>query len=83
MRVTEASHAFSRIFTIGVTRVVRSTTANADETTHFRGKARLWLWVLCTQQLAFIMVHASRGKKAAEQLLGGFAGILASDRHVA
>lgn len=55
--------------------------ANADETTHFRGKARLWLWVLCTQQLAFFMVHASRGKKAAEQLLGGFTGILISDRH--
>lgn len=55
--------------------------ANADETTHFRGKARLWLWVLCTQQLAFYMVHASRGMKAAEQLLGFFAGILVSDRH--
>lgn len=55
--------------------------AHADETTHFRGKARLWLWVLCTPQLAFYMVHASRGMKAAEQLLGFFAGILISDRH--
>ena len=55
--------------------------ANADETTHFRGKARLWLWVLCTQQLAFYMVHAARGMKAAEQLLGFFAGIRVSDRH--
>ena len=55
--------------------------AHADETTHFRGKDRLWLWVLCTPQLAFYMVHASRGMKAAEKLLGQFAGILVSDRH--
>jgi hypothetical protein len=55
--------------------------AHADETTHFRGKDRLWLWVLCTPQLAFYMVHASRGMKAAEKLLGLFAGILVSDRH--
>ena len=52
-----------------------------DETTHFRGKSRLWLWVLCTPQLAFYMVYASRGMKAAEHLLGFFAGILVTDRH--
>lgn len=55
--------------------------AHADETTHFREKARRWLWVLCTPQLAFYMVHASRGMKAAQNLLGHFAGILISDRH--
>ena len=55
--------------------------AHADETTHFREKARLWLWVLCTPQLAFYMVHASRGMKAAKLLLDSFAGILVSDRH--
>jgi hypothetical protein len=61
--------------------VRKAPVAHADETTHFRGKDRLWLWVLCTPQLAFYMVHASRGMKAAEKLLGLFAGILVSDRH--
>jgi len=56
--------------------------AHADETTHFREQGRRqWLWVLCTPQLAFFMVHASRGMKAARQLLEDFSGILISDRH--
>ena len=33
--------------------VRKAPVAHADETTHFRGKSRLWLWVLCTPQLAF------------------------------
>jgi transposase len=61
--------------------VRKAPVAHADETPHFREKARLWLWVLCTSQLTFYVVHASRGMKAAEQLLGCFAGILISDRH--
>jgi transposase len=61
--------------------VRKAPVAHADETTHFRGKNRLWLWVLCTPQLAFYRVHASRGMKAAERLLGLFAGVLVSDRH--
>jgi hypothetical protein len=55
--------------------------AHADETTHFREQHRHWLWVLCTPQLAFFMIHASRGTKAARELLDRFAGILISDRH--
>jgi hypothetical protein len=55
--------------------------AHADETTHFQGAQRQWLWALCTPQLAFFLVHASRGMKAAKALLGHFAGILITDRH--
>ncbi len=55
--------------------------AHANETTHFRGPSRHWLWVLCTPQLAFFMVHASRGMKAARQLLEDFSGILVTDHH--
>jgi len=55
--------------------------AHADETTHFQGKTRQWLWVLCTTELAFFMVHVSRGMKAASELLGCFSGILVTDRH--
>jgi transposase len=59
----------------------RAPVAHADETTHFQGAQRQWLWVLCTPQLAFFLVHASRGMKAAQALLGDFAGILITDRH--
>jgi hypothetical protein len=55
--------------------------AHADETTHFREQHRYGLWVLCTPQLAFFMVHASRGRKAARQVLDRFVGILITDRH--
>jgi hypothetical protein len=59
----------------------RAPVAHADETTHFRGSQRFWLWVLCTPQLAFFMVHASRGRQAAGQLLQNFFGVLITDRH--
>jgi len=59
----------------------RAPVAHADETTHFQGAQRQWLWVLCTPQLAFFLVHASRGMRAAKELLGDFAGILITDRH--
>jgi len=55
--------------------------AHADETSHFRGKSRYWLWSLSTPQAAYFMVHYSRGKQAAHALLGGFEGILVTDRH--
>jgi hypothetical protein len=55
--------------------------AHADETPHFRGARRHWRWVLGTPQLAFFMVHASRGMQAARQLLEDFAGMLVTDRH--
>jgi transposase len=55
--------------------------AHADETTHYREQNRYWLWVLCTTQAAYFVIHASRGKRAARELLGGFMGILLTDRH--
>lgn len=55
--------------------------AHADETTHYREQNRHWWWVLCTAQAAYFLIHASRGKKAARELLGGFMGILLTDRH--
>ena len=53
--------------------------AHADEATHCQGAQRQWL---CTPPpLAFFLVHASRGMKAAKELLSGFAGVLITDRH--
>ena len=61
--------------------VRRANIAHADETTHYRGNERRWLWALCTPFALYFMTHYSRGKGAAAELLGNFNGILISDRH--
>ena len=58
--------------------------AHADETRHPRGGVRehactWWMWVLTTGTASFFGVHFSRGKNAAAELLGKFAGVLVTD----
>jgi len=55
--------------------------AHADETTHWRGSERRWLWTLCTERAVYFLTHYSRGKAAAKALLGDFKGILVTERH--
>jgi transposase len=55
--------------------------AHADETGWRRGnRLKGWLWALGCSTAAFFMVHAKRSQDAARRLLGGFCGILTSDR---
>ena len=55
---------------------------HADETTHYRGDERRRLWCLATPLAVYFLVHVSRGKIAAKQLLGQFSGVLVSDHCV-
>lgn len=56
-------------------------TAHADETGWRRGnRIKGWLWTLCCGAAAVFMVHAKRGQAAARELLGGFDGVLVTDR---
>jgi transposase len=55
--------------------------AHADETTHYRGTERRWLWALATPLAVYLLTHYSRGKAAARALLGGFAGVLVTDHY--
>jgi hypothetical protein len=55
--------------------------AHADETIHYRGAERRWLWTLATPLAVYMMTHYSRGKAAAMALLGGFAGVLVTDHY--
>jgi transposase len=56
-------------------------TAHADETGWSRGNGQKgWLWTLCCTTAAVFLVQAGRGQKAAQKLLGVFAGILHCDR---
>jgi len=55
--------------------------AHADETSHYRNRERRWLWVLCSSQVVYFLTHHSRGKGAANGLLGNFDGILVTDQH--
>ena len=52
-----------------------------DETRHYRNRSTYWLWSLSTPQAAYFLIHYSRGKGAAKELLGSFDGILVTDRH--
>ena len=59
----------------------RSDRVHADETGWRENKKKAWLWVSVTSLVTVFLVHASRGKEAARQLLGAnFAGILITDR---
>ena len=68
-----AAHAF----------VQQQPAAHVDETGWREGRRRAWLWVAATATVAVFLVHARRGVAAAQALLGGFAGILTSDRWTA
>ena len=52
---------------------------HADETRHFRESRLCWLWVMATAQAVYFVVHLSRGKGAANELIGGFDGVLVTD----
>ena len=54
---------------------------HADETTHYRKAERRWLWVLCSPQVVYFLTHTSRGKAAADALLGSCSGVLVTDQH--
>jgi transposase len=50
-----------------------------DETSH-RKKGKLeWLWVMANTTVAFFMIHPKRSKKAFEDLIKDWTGILVSD----
>lgn len=63
-------------------KVRSSNVAHADETRHFRHTEQRWLWAMVTPSICFFMVHFSRGKKAANALLGSFKGYLVTDHYV-
>ncbi len=55
--------------------------SHADESSWRRGnRLKGWIWTLCCTTAAVFMINASRGQKAARQLIGCFTGTLNSDR---
>ena len=50
-----------------------------DETSWYQHGVLAWLWVMVNPSVAFFSVKASRSKKAFEELVGHWAGILVSD----
>lgn len=53
---------------------------NADETGYRQQRKKAWLWVAVTPLVTVFLVHLKRGRQAARELLGTFAGTLGSDR---
>jgi transposase len=55
--------------------------ANVDETSWREGRRRVWLWTVVTATLTVFHIHASRGGKVAQALLGArWRGVRGSDR---
>jgi transposase len=50
-----------------------------DETSWYQHGVLAWLWVMVNHSVAFFSIKASRSKKAFEELIGHWAGILVSD----
>ena len=65
--------------------VQRQSIAHADETRHYhkRNTSPYWMWALVSGAFCFFMTHYSRGKQAANALLGGFSGYLVTDHYSA
>ncbi len=53
--------------------------AHIDETSFPRNGALAWLWVMATQLTALFMIHPNRSKKAFDELIKEWAGILIND----
>jgi len=77
-RASEALKPF--YYEIG--RKARSAPVNyIDETSWFQSGKLNWLWTMVNQSVAFFMVHPNRSKKAFEQLVDDWNGILVSDNY--
>ena len=74
------SEALSRPVEEARAYVEEQAVAYVDETGWREGNGRAWLWAAATHLVTVFMIHASRGAKAARELLGEFAGTLVSDR---
>ena len=57
---------------------------HADETTHIESAKKQWAWIGVSSNMTVFAFNKSRGKKAAQNLLGtSFQGYLVSDRYAA
>lgn len=63
-------------------RQVRQAKVNhVDETSWFQSGKLNWLWTMVNHTVAFFMVHPNRSKKAFDQLVDDWKGILVSDNY--
>ena len=65
-------------------RAVRSApVAHADETSFGQSRGLIWLWVACNEQVSYFHLDPQRSRRAYQELLPDFKGILVTDRYCA
>lgn len=76
----QTSDALKAPYEEAIEAVRKSPVAHSDETGFRQENRKAWLWIAVAGLLAVFAVHRRRSRAAFEKLLGGFAGILVSDR---
>lgn len=65
-------------------KIKKEPVVHADETTHIESTKKHWVWIGVSSDITVFAFNKSRGKKAAQNLLGtSFMGYLVSDRYSA
>ena len=77
----QVSEALETPFDEARDHVQQQSTAHADETGWRERSQKLWLWVMATTWVSVFYILPGRTKKCAQYVIGGFQGILVSDRY--
>lgn len=81
--IDDISHALEPYYRTLASASRRLSVNHIDETTWRRfgpdGKARHWLWVLCSRVASFFIIHEHRSQEAFQAVIGGYQGSLITD----
>lgn len=79
----KTSEALKRAYDEALEAVRKAEVVNADETSWRIMSKKAWLWVAATAMVAVFRIDKNRSKAAWQRFLGGFSGILCTDRYAA
>ena len=79
--IDRSSEAFEPVYDEIGKQARQSVVNHIDETSWFQSGKLNWLWTMVNHAVAFFMVHPNRSKKAFDQLVDDWKGILVSDNY--
>jgi transposase len=79
--IDRSSEAFKPVYDKIGKQARQAKVNHIDETSWFQSGKLNWLWTMVNHAVAFFMVHPNRSKKAFDQLVDDWKGILVSDNY--